>query len=158
MTKKIKKLATTYTRRIRISNDENSINSGIDKETIVKKKFDQFATYTKNGVKYTIFENKIDGSIQKQPFNENQKNNYNYYLIAKKQQKTGTKNYFLNCFKKYDIVQEVETIVKISEIDNKKIDKNYLENFLKKFIDRIESPELKFYDYLKTTFGVRHDN
>jgi hypothetical protein len=149
--KKSKNLQIIYTRRVLLGNDSN-INSGIDKETIVKKKFNQFATYIKNGVKYTIFENKIEYK------DELSKDNFNYVLIAKKNQRLGSKNYYLNSIKKYDLIQEVENCVKIAEYQEKNIDKKFLEIFLKKFIDRIEKPETKFFEYAKKTFGVRYDN
>jgi hypothetical protein len=145
-----KRLSMSYTRKVLLGTD-SSLKSGIEKETIVKKKSNQYANFIKNGIKYTIFENKLE-------FQDGlSKDNHDYILVAKKIKKIKQKNYYLNSIKKYDIIQEVEKIVKSSEYDSKNIDKKYLEKFLEALINRIEKPEEKFIDYVKKTFGVNYD-
>lgn len=140
-----------YYKRVIIEKNE-IIHQEIVKTFIVKKKESQFAKKIIDEIEYIIFESKTN------------KEKINYNLIARNTKSKDLKFYFLNSITRYDVILELEKVVKISEFNDKnlfflintKIENEYLKIFLDIFLERIENSKEKFLNYVKNNFFEKH--
>ena len=122
-----KRLSLIYNKKIKIA------DLTLEKETVVKKRADQYDFITSEGIRYLIFEDK--GSEK------------GYIILGKKLEGGKFKNYFLGEIGK-------ESVLGLSE--SKEVNPESMHLCLKNMVSKIKNHKQKFYDFVSEEYGINY--